>query len=287
MKKIYLTTRLYNIDDKLRTCKLEKYLKEEILDDIEIYMPYRDSDEESICAKNWKQDIFDMDIKAINNCDILIGYLDGPEFDEGVGFEIGYALTKQKSIYIINSDFVSYSTNNIVSKQIDPLIEYLGINIISKKNYQIDNGDFCNSLEKLSQNLLDRIKLNKKDNITKLHRLPIKSGFFIETGNGKLFSFLTKDQNVSNRDFTKHTAQDDINNILSSKKVYILSNGTEMYFGSAIIAGICYGLDIPYYIVDDRKVYLVGHNDITMKTNLMIDVATSGYIDIEEFIDEL
>jgi len=285
MNKIYLATRLYNLDDKLRTCKLENYLKERF-DDVSVYMPYRDSDEENISADNWKQDIFTMDIKAINECDILIGYIDGPEFDEGVGFEIGYALTKQKNVYIINSDFISYSIDGTISKNIDPIIDYFEINIVSKKEYTIDNSGFCESLENLSQELLELISFDTKKNITKLQKQVAKNEYFIETGNSRLFYYLVKDKNISKR-VLKQSVKNDIENILSSKKVYILSNDTEMHFGSAIIAGICYGLDIPFYIIDDKKIYLSGHNNVLMKTNLMIDVASSGYIDIEEFIDEL
>jgi len=284
MNKIYLTTRLYNLDDKLRTCKLEKYLEENF--DVSIYMPYRDSDEENISAENWKEDIFAMDIKAIDECDTLIGYLDGPEFDEGIGFEIGYAITKQKSIHIINSDFISYSIDDNATKIIDPILNDFKINIITTENETINNNNFCDSLSELSQKLLEKITFSKITAFAEVKKKPFKYDYFIERGNSKIFNFLTKNQNGSNR-LKTFDSTDDLDKLLASKKVYILANGTEMHFGSAIIAGICYGLEIPFYIVDDRMNYLVGHNEITMKTNLMIDVASSGYVDIVEFLDAL
>ena len=60
-----------------------------------------------------------------------------------------------------------------------------------------------------------------------------------------------------------------------------------MHFGSAIISGICFGLKIPFYIIDDKNIYLLGMNDVLMKTNLMIDVATKGYIDIKEISNDI
>lgn len=281
VKKIYLTTRLFNLDDKLRTCKLEKYLKENF--NVKIYMPYRDSDEENISQNNWKQEIFKMDVMAIEESDLLIGYLDGPEFDEGVGFEIGYAVTRGKQVIILNTDFISYSTSKNIMKSIDPLVECLNIDVITLDNYYIDSQDFCDNMKELSEQLLKLIHIDsyKKKIIIERHEAKIE--YFIETGSSRIFNYFVRDKKSSNRMDTQ-CGKDDLDNILSSKKVYIFSNGAEMHFGSAIIAGICYGYKIPFYIVDDKKIYLVGHNNILMKTNLMIDVASAGYVDIEEFL---
>jgi hypothetical protein len=49
---IYLITRLYNTDDKIRTCELEDFLKSKYKH-IETYMPYRDINEDKITEK-WK-----------------------------------------------------------------------------------------------------------------------------------------------------------------------------------------------------------------------------------------
>ncbi len=282
MKKIYLITRLFNFDDKLRTCKLEKYLKENF--NVSIYMPYRDSDEENISKKNWKEDIFKLDIKAIDKCDIIIGYLDGPEFDEGVGFEIGYAITQLKQVIMINSDFINYKYNRTQSKNIDPLIDYLNINIIRPSTHHIKS-DFCNHLKELSQELLKKINLDINHNVISLISKSKKYDKFIETGNSKMYSYLIRSNSISKRLLTNN-CEDDISNIIASQKVYIVSNAQEMHFGSAIIAGLCFGLNIPFYIIDDRNIYITGMQDVLMKTNLMIDVATKGYMDIEEFIHE-
>ena len=282
MIKIYLTTRLFNFDDKLRTCKLEKYLKNNF--DVSIYMPYRDSDEENISKENWKQDIFDIDIKEINNCDILIGYLDGPEFDEGVGFEIGYAITQKKQVIIINSDFINYKYNTTQSQYIDPLLNHLGIKVLKPSSHHIGS-DFCDNLEELSQELLKKISFRVNHNTVSLISKQNQHDIFMETGNSKLYSYLSKSNNTSKRLLTNN-CEDDIFNILTSKKVYILANGQEMHFGSAIVSGICFGLNIPFYIIDDRNIHITGMNDVLMKTNLMIDVAAQGYIDIEEIIND-
>jgi nucleoside 2-deoxyribosyltransferase len=152
--RIYLLTRLYNIDDKIRACLLEQKLKENF--SCSVYMPYRDSREEEINKQNWKEEIFRIDIEEINNADLLIGFLDGPEFDEGVGFEIGYAITLGKKVILINSDFISYSPfykTELDSTLPDNLLKMLDIKWI---NYfpDINFDTFCNSLKENREDML-------------------------------------------------------------------------------------------------------------------------------------
>jgi len=282
LKKIYLITHLYNIDDKIRTCKLETFLKDKF--DVEIYMPYRDSKEEDIDESNWKKTIFQEDIKAINKADIVIGYVDGLEFDEGIGFEIGYALSLGKNVIILNSDFIKYSVNNKISRKIDPIIDYLNIKYLHIK-HDINYDRFCDDLEKKYCELLNLIDLNniqKRDLLLSKNK-SVKYDYFIEIGNSKFVYNSLINLNISKRLITLDP-KDDLDRLLKSKKVFIYSNGIQMHFGSAIIAGICFALKIPYFVIDDRLIYAKGKE--IMKTNLMIDISCNGYIDIMEFLNE-
>jgi len=283
MHKIYLISKLYNFDDKIRTCKLEKYLKDNF--DVEIYMPYRDSKEEFIEKSIWKEEIFRQDIEQVDNCDIVMGYVDGVEFDEGIGFEIGYAIATGKKVIMLNSDFVDYVSNDSQFTVVDPFLNFFNIDIV-KISHNLDFNDFCNDLEKKYKNLLDKISLSMEVQLQS-YQLDKKNSkkydYFIELGNNRFFSNYFKKENTSNR-LLSNNIDEDLQKILSSKKVFVYSNGMQMHFGSAIICGICYALEIPFYIVDDRMVYLMGGD--LMKTNLMIDVSSSGYIDILDFYEQ-
>ena len=46
-----------------------------------------------------------MDCESVRNSVALVGYLDGPNYDSGIGFEIGYAYVLEKKIIIMNSDY--------------------------------------------------------------------------------------------------------------------------------------------------------------------------------------
>jgi len=278
MIKIYLITKLYNLDDKIRTCELEKYLKENF--EVEIYMPFRDTKEENISQKIWENEIFKEDITRLNECDVVVGFNEFV-FDEGVGFEIGYALSIGKAITLFNSDFILYSVFDKQHENPDPFFEYFNIQIV-KGLHDLDYDIFCDSLKVKKQQMLDNLTLHKvkeKEDFKVLKSL----NTFLEIGNCKYLYELFKDKNISKR-LLSWDALDDIKNIQSSKKVYVVLDGNQIHIGSSMICGLCYGWDIPFYMIDNRTVSLVGKE--LMRSNLMIDVATSGYIPMKKFLDE-
>ena len=140
---------------------------------------------------------------------------------------------------------LSQRIDDNATKIIDPILNDFKINIITTENETINNNNFCDSLSELSQKLLEKITFSKITAFAEVKKKPFKYDYFIERGNSKIFNFLTKNQNGSNR-LKTFDSTDDLDKLLASKKVYILANGTEMHFGSAIIAGICYGLEIPF-----------------------------------------
>ena len=48
--------------------------------------------------ENWAREVFKMDIKAIQDCDILFAVYDGLYYDSGTAWEIGYAYALGKNI---------------------------------------------------------------------------------------------------------------------------------------------------------------------------------------------
>lgn len=52
--------------------------------------------------EDWAREVFKMDIKAIQDCDILFAMYDGLYSDSGTAWEIGYAYALGKNIQISN-----------------------------------------------------------------------------------------------------------------------------------------------------------------------------------------
>ena len=55
-------------------------------------------------AKLAKEKVFDVDVRAMNECDVLLIILDGRTIDEGAAFELGFAYAKGKPCYGFKTD---------------------------------------------------------------------------------------------------------------------------------------------------------------------------------------
>ena len=88
-----------------------------------IYLPFKDSNMKISTHGNVTKNIFEADIKSLNNSEIFITRLDGTSYDAGVGFEIGYCLAKKIPIYIFNTDFYRNKLLNNIEYNLSPIID--------------------------------------------------------------------------------------------------------------------------------------------------------------------
>jgi nucleoside 2-deoxyribosyltransferase len=297
VNSIYLITRLYNTDDKICTCELESFLKSRYKH-IETYMPYRDTNEDKITEK-WKKTIFKKDIEALNASDTIIGYWDGTEYDEGIGFEIGYALSKNKNIIILNSDFLKYAfyKKNRISNYPDPIIEALDIHLIKNVFEMNTEKSFHNDLLVAKHDLMNDLDFSivKKNSIKYERDKNLNFRYYLEYGNSLIYYNIFKAKKGRNdylpkrfieNDFRKYSKAD-LESAMSSEEAYIVVTGPEMNVGCSIICGLCYGLSIPFYLINDRLNTMVAMSDSEMPTNLMIDCACEGYTNIESIFKKM
>ncbi len=106
MKKIYFAAPLFNEMELERNASLAKKLRESGFD---VYLPQ----ESGLSAKMIKdkddtlkvsRSLFEIDKKAIMECDILIIFLDGRVPDEGACVELGMAYAWNKKCYGYKTD---------------------------------------------------------------------------------------------------------------------------------------------------------------------------------------
>lgn len=299
MPHLYLMTRLYNTSDKKRACDLETALLQRN-SITSTYMPYRDTNEDEIDGE-WKKEIFVRDIQELNKCDAVMGYWDGPAFDEGIGFEIGYALAKGKRVIIINDDFLTYGTGDGESnlRFPDPLVTALDIPVVGSVFKMSSLSTYENDLVGATQrtyseaaNQLVQMLSCKPDNTWVSARHTITSGF-VDLGNSRVLQatlanwakkhgYQTAKRFLSTDDL--FVALEDVQVALSASKVFVANNGPEMTPGSSILCGLCFGHGIPFYVINDREMVPYSLVDVAMPTNLMIDVACAGYINPSEVL---
>jgi nucleoside 2-deoxyribosyltransferase len=51
------------------------------------------------------EDIFKANLQALDECDLMVAILDGPQVDDGTAWEIGYFFSQGKSVLGIRTDF--------------------------------------------------------------------------------------------------------------------------------------------------------------------------------------
>ena len=51
------------------------------------------------------EQIFEANVQALNQCDLMVAILDGPQVDDGTAWEIGYFFSQGKKILGIRTDF--------------------------------------------------------------------------------------------------------------------------------------------------------------------------------------
>src|ERR1700677_3659925 len=118
--RIYLASPLFSPSERERNCRL----RDMMLQIGNVYLPQEDGGlifdlvKQGVGVEDAKRRVFDVDIEAINRCDVLVIVLDGRSIDEGACFELGYAFAAGKKCVGIKTD-----TRSLFSFGDNPMIE--------------------------------------------------------------------------------------------------------------------------------------------------------------------
>ena len=146
---IYLAAPLFNEMERARNLSFTDILEKE---NLKVYLPQRDGGlsynyvKEGYSIKEARKHIFNKDINAIHNSDIILCLLDGRVLDEGMCIELGIAFAKEKICIGFKTDERSqdkYGNNIILDGVIskifnikNELVEY--INKIKINNLSVE-----------------------------------------------------------------------------------------------------------------------------------------------------
>jgi len=136
---LYLAAPLFSI--------AERDFNEKIVNNIEeyfdVFLPQRDGGlmhdmiKNGLDIKEASKSIFQKDINAIINSDIVLAVLDGRAVDEGVALEIGFAFAKGKKCFGFQSDprrLLTYGNNPMIDNVLEKILEdFIQLNAWAKK----------------------------------------------------------------------------------------------------------------------------------------------------------
>jgi nucleoside 2-deoxyribosyltransferase len=97
--KIYLSGPLFSRGEITWGERVKRFL-EDRLDGVRIIWPH-----EIVPCSAKPAEIFSANLQALNECDIMVAMLDGPQVDDGTAWEMGYFFMQGKKILGIRTDF--------------------------------------------------------------------------------------------------------------------------------------------------------------------------------------
>lgn len=292
---IYICTRIFNYSDKIQAEYFETELKRKV--NCDIFMPFRDTDENNLVGPNRTKIVYDSDIARLDSGEvILLAVLyDGICKDEGISFEIGYAFGKGIPIYIINTDFIWYSIEG-KEFRFDPVIEYMSSGFT--QFYKIEQGNSFKDALFNGQNRAFRMaasEISEKLNVPKVYKkvrsTSLKSiDVFIDFGGGRYeyqreYATWIKEElerhninvEISNR-YNEMADSDiyqcgyvDVERVLNTNYFICLGDEIELNAGVAALMGLARCNNKRIILYESSNIEIHGENEHHMKKNLIID----------------
>ncbi|MEM1688999.1 MAG: nucleoside 2-deoxyribosyltransferase [Candidatus Hadarchaeales archaeon] len=121
--KIFIAGPLFSQAEREFNAKLDELLRK---NGFETILPQRD------IGEVWKTDInyrkiYEMDLRAIEEADVVVAVLDGPDVDSGTAFEIGYATAKGKPVVGLKTDIRTFAqmeeVNNMILQSVRKIVK--------------------------------------------------------------------------------------------------------------------------------------------------------------------
>ena len=123
-KKIYLAGPLFSHAER----DFNVYLRDRLVEKgFSVFLPQEDGSDDTETRLELRQkNIFENDVKGIDDCDIVVAVLDGgSDADSGTSWEIGYAYAKGKKLLGLRTDFRTFGPEGNVNLMIDVSLDEL------------------------------------------------------------------------------------------------------------------------------------------------------------------
>ncbi|MCL2355265.1 MAG: nucleoside 2-deoxyribosyltransferase [Oscillospiraceae bacterium] len=314
MKQIYIITKLFNVHDRLSSLylsdKIDEWIKSGKLQEFKkCFLPYRDSNEKVKGKENQTFEIFKMDCATMRESALIIGYFDGPNYDSGIGFEIGYAYVLNKPIILLSSDYfeIALSSDTNMRHSISALTTSIA-NIIHIKDSNNHNDNYGKNLlsfrEELNKQLLMLLeseqyeKTNTKDNnnVCREATFDILIDYnFTKTESSRLVlkQIISR---LCSQGITYYIATDDdyecatriFYKLQCTKNILIYGDSCfDLGVDSAIIQGMAFALSKKVILFSSENICLYQSDKFILYKNPMIEHSAKTVCSIADLMEEL
>lgn len=312
MGQIYILTKLFNVHDRLTSLYLCNKLDEwiisgELQDFTKCFLPYRDSNEKVKGKDNQTFEIFKMDCETVRESELLIGYFDGPNYDSGIGFEIGFAYAQNKPIILLSSDYFEIALDsNIENRNSISALTASVANIIHLKDSRNECNDYGLNLlafkEELNKQLIKMLKTKQYKNNLVDNKDFSESSFdiFIDYNFAKTESsrLVLKEvfSHIQSYGITYYIATEEdyrcahkVINKLQCAKMVLIYGDSCFDFGvdSTIVQGMAFALNKEIVLFSSEDMCLYQSDDFILYKNPMIEHSAKIVRSIAELVDEI
>ena len=123
MYKIYLAAPLFSEAEREFNAKIAGILREK---KYAVHLPQEVGDDSSTRDEAETGRIFEYNLKALDECDIVVAVVDGADADSGTAWEIGYAYAVKKRIILLRTDFRRVGRSEAVNLMLEESGEVIG-----------------------------------------------------------------------------------------------------------------------------------------------------------------
>ncbi len=114
MRTVYLAAPLFSEAERDFNRKLRDEIKKA---GFSVFLPQEDSN--NVKGEKRQEIIFNKNLNAIENSDIIVAVVDGTDIDSGTAWEIGYASAKGKPVIGLRTDFRTLGIEGRVNLMIE------------------------------------------------------------------------------------------------------------------------------------------------------------------------
>ncbi len=119
--KVYLAGPLFSQSERAFNHKIAQSLRDNGYD---VWLP-QENFPASVESEEEKRRVFEADLKALRDCEIVVAVLDGECVDSGTAFEIGYAHALEVPAIGIKTDIRVFSSSEEVNLMLETAVKLL------------------------------------------------------------------------------------------------------------------------------------------------------------------
>ncbi|MFO7966702.1 MAG: nucleoside 2-deoxyribosyltransferase [Archaeoglobaceae archaeon] len=142
--KVYLAGPLFNQSERALNHQIAQSLRDNGYD---VWLP-QENFPAAVGSEEEKERVFEADLKALRDCEVVVAVLDGECVDSGTAFEVGYAFALEIPLVGIKTDIRVFSKCEEVNLMIEQAVK-----LIKSSHIQELLDDLLKTLGNLSKNI--------------------------------------------------------------------------------------------------------------------------------------